>query len=261
MPNILIAGAASGIGKAFVRAYLQDPSNYIFAIDKSFQGSPASGPAISSEEIKEAYHKSVNCKSRGRLILLTLDITDADRINGQLLNVHDIDLVIHSAGVRGLEPTVPIAQSSDVAKAETIEVTTASTMLSTFNINAVGTFCVLRTLTPKLRHHHGKPAKVVVMGSRMGSIGHNRVGGGYAYRASKAALNAIVKSFAVDVPEAVWLVVHPGRVESGLVAVKEDGAITAEESVEDMMRLIEMAELGKGKSGIFKDRFGGEIVW
>lgn len=255
MPNILIAGAASGIGKAFVRHYLQNPENHIFAIDKSFQSPTSFGPAHA------AYHKDVVCESPERLLLYTLDITNADQISGELDRIQDLDLVIHSAGVRGLEPSVPTTQSADVASAETMEATTASTMASTFNINAIGTFLLLRALVPKLRHTKHYPAKVVVMGSRMGSIGHNTVGGGYAYRASKAALNAIVKSFAVDVPEAAWLVVHPGRVESGLVAVKEEGAVRAEDSVSDMVRLIEWLPHVEGENGTFVDRFGGEIVW
>jgi NAD(P)-dependent dehydrogenase (short-subunit alcohol dehydrogenase family) len=262
MPNILIAGAASGIGKAFVVHYLKEPGNHIFAIDKSFQNT--SSPTSSSEEVYEAYHKSVNCEFREHLLLYTLDITNADQDFGQLYNIQDLDLVIHCAGVRGLEPSVPITQSSDVATAETIAATTASTMASTFNINAIGTFLLLRTLISNFRHHdhNGIPPKVIVMGSRMGSIGYNTTGGGYAYRASKAALNAIVKSFAVDVPEVCWLLVHPGRVESGLVAVREEGAISAEESVRDMVGLIEMVDgEGKGGWGGFVDRFGGEIVW
>lgn len=260
MPNILIAGAASGIGKAFVRAYLQDPENHIFAIDKSFQSPTVFDPTSSSEEVCEAYHESVNCSSQDRLHIYTLDITNPSQMSSQLSNIHSLDLVIHSAGVRGLEPSIPITQSSDVVTAETMDITTASTMQNTFDINAIGSFLLFRALIPKLRHS-GNPAKVVVMGSRMGSIGHNTTGGAYAYRASKAALNAIVKSFAVDVPDAVWLVVHPGRVESGLVPVREEGAISAEESVEDMVGLIERFLVGMVESGSFVDRFGGEIVW
>jgi NAD(P)-dependent dehydrogenase (short-subunit alcohol dehydrogenase family) len=53
---------------------------------------------------------------------------------------------------------------------------------------------VIQTFLP----HLSPGAKVVVMSSRMGSIASNTTGGGYAYRASKAAVNAIVKSFSVD---------------------------------------------------------------
>ena len=129
--------------------------------------------------------------------------------------------------------------------------------METLHVNAIGTFLLLEAMMPQLRHD-GHP-KVIIMGSRMVSIGHNTTGGAYAYRASKAALNAIVKSFSGDVPEVVFVIVHPGQVESGLVSVKEDGPISAEESVSDMLKLIE--RLGKENSAKFMDRFGVEVPW
>lgn len=81
----------------------------------------------------------------------------------------------------------------------------------------------------------------------------------YAYRASKAALNAIIKSFAIDVPEVTFLLLHPGRVETGLVEWKEEGAVSAEESVRDCMLVIDGLE--SDESGTFTDRFGVIIPW
>lgn len=253
MPNILITGAASGLGKAFVTAYLKDARNSVFAVDKRFSSSTAQGIL----EAADAYRKDVGNDETNTLRMFTIDVRDETQIAAQLHDVEDLDLVIHCAGVRGLEPLVSVEKSENVAKAESVEVVTAETMTDTFQINTVGTFLLLRALLPKLRHGGG--AKVVVMGSRMGSMGSNTAGRGYAYRASKAGMNAVVKSFSIDVPEAIFAVVHPGRVESGLVAVKEDGAMSAEESVRDMLGLI--GRLGMEDSGRFFDRFGREVPW
>ena len=253
MPNILITGAASGLGKAFVTAYLRNPDNSVFAVDRSFSSSPAQDVL----EAADAYRKEVGNDESNTLHLSTIDVRDETGISMQLKDVKDLDLVIHSAGVRGLERTVSIKKSDDVAKAETVDVLTVEAMTETFHINAVGTFLLIRALLPKLRP--GGRSKVVIMGSRMGSMGSNTTGGGYAYRASKAAVNAIVKSFSIDVPNVVFTVVHPGRVESGLVDVKEDGAISAEESVSDLLRLI--GKFGREDSGKFFDRFGGLVPW
>ena len=253
MPNVLITGAASGLGKAFVTAYLKDARNSVFALDKSFSSSPAQDIL----EAADAYRKDVGNDETNTLRIFTINVRDEKQIVAQLRDVSDLDLVIHCAGVRGLEPLVSVERSEDVAQAEGVDVVTAETMMDTFQINTVGTFLLLRALLPKLRHGDG--AKVVVMGSRMGSMGSNTAGRGYAYRASKAGINAVVKSFSIDVPEIVFAVVHPGRVESGLVAVKEDGAISAEESVRDMLGLI--GKLGKEDSGRFFDRFGREVPW
>jgi NAD(P)-dependent dehydrogenase (short-subunit alcohol dehydrogenase family) len=84
-------------------------------------------------------------------------------------------------------------------------------------------------------------------------------GGAYAYRASKAACNAMVRSFAVDVPEVVFVLCHPGRVRTGLVGWVEEGAGSAEESVRGLVPLIE--GWGKEDSGRFYDRFGEVISW
>lgn len=253
MPNVLVSGAASGLGKAFVTAYLKQPDNSVLAVDRSFSSSPQQGIV----ETADAYRKDVGDEGTDRLRLFTVDVRDERQMTAQLRDVKDVDLVIHSAGVRGLEPSVVVGKSEDVAKAESVDVLTTETMMDTFQINAVGTFLLIRALLSQLRVGGG--AKVIVMGSRMGSMGSNVTGQGYAYRASKAAVNAIMKSFAIDVPDVVFVIVHPGRVESGLVAVKEDGAISAEESVKDVLGLI--GRLGKEDSGRFLDRFGAEVPW
>lgn len=252
--NILITGSYSGIGKAFVTAYVRDPKNRIIAIDKSF-------PSFSSPENKsltDKFLRDVGDASGRRVKIWPMDISDEMQV-AELSSIQALELVIHSAGVRGLVPSVPITQGSDVAKAETMDVMTVDTLQSTFNINTIGTFLLLRMLIPKLvASGHGK---VVIMGSRMGSIGYDSVGGGYAYRASKAALNAVVKSFSVDVPEVVFCIVHPGRVESNLVGegIREERAFSAEESVQDMQSTI--ARLAPTDSGSFMDRWGKEIQW
>ena len=93
----------------------------------------------------------------------------------------------------------------------------------------------------------------------MGSVAANVGGSGYAYRASKAALNAVLKSFSIDVPGVAWVLCHPGRVESGLVRYREEGAISAEESIQGLCPLID--GWGLDNSGKFYDRFGGTIEW
>ena len=253
MPNVLVSGAASGLGKAFVTAYLKTTDNCVLAVDRSFSSFPAQGVL----EAADAYRKDVGNDETNRLRLFTVDVRDERQIVTELCGVVDVDLVIHSAGVRGLEPSVMVKKSEDVAKAEIVDVVMTETMMNTFQINTVGTFLLIRALLPSLRAG-GRP-KVIIMGSRMGSMSSNTTGRGYAYRASKAAVNAVVKSFSIDVPEVVFAIVHPGRVESGLVAVKEDGAISAEESVKDMMGLI--GRLGEEDSGRFFDRFGAEVPW
>ncbi|RMZ90702.1 hypothetical protein DV736_g2074, partial [Chaetothyriales sp. CBS 134916] len=98
------------------------------------------------------------------------------------------------------------------------------------------------------------------MGSRMGSISSNVSGGSYAYRASKSALNAIVKSLVIDVAEVCFVIVHPGRVATALCnGVREDNAMEPEEVLPALVALVEGCTLAD--SGRYVDRFGQDIAW
>lgn len=246
MPTILITGAASGLGEAFLKVFISDPSNLILTLDR--------------------ISLPISYRASGRVIHREIDITsESDLTTWSSINLREraIDVMIHCAGVRGLVPEVEKDHPDDVSACETIEVMDSATMKRAFDINALGTFNLFRTILPSLtlaaRRSPDRPPKVVIMSSRMGSIASNTGGGAYAYRASKAALNAIVKSFSVDVPDVAWVLVHPGRVETKLVKCIEEGAISAEESIDDMMKLI--PNFAKGDSGKFYDRFGKEIPW
>lgn len=238
--RVLITGSANGIGAAFVEAYSQQQDVNVISVDLQ----PLSPARLNIQ------HFMVDMASE-------TSVQDfAKQLDGS------IDLVIHSAGVRGLVPAEEDRHPDNVEACEILAVMDCQTLEKTFQINAVGTFSLLKSILPNLRL--ALRSKVVVMSSRMGSVGNNQAGnraagGGYAYRASKAALNAIVRSFAVDEPSITFVLCHPGRVESKLVRCKEAGAISAQESVQSMLPLIDSWH--SRNSGKFYDRFGAPIEW
>ncbi|KAI4637938.1 hypothetical protein J4E83_000756 [Alternaria metachromatica] len=253
MPSetIIITGASSGLGLAFVQYYasLPTPTNIIAIDNRSFP-----------PQIAERYGAVIRSHQ--------IDITSAQKIQdlASTLESAPISLIIHCAGIRGLVPRIVAQQKQgdkNVAATETLEAMNHETMMKTFEINTWGTFNVLRAFLPQLRSaaaQSSKP-KVVILSSRMGSISANTAGGGYAYRASKAALNAVVKSLTIDVPDVQFLMLHPGRVETRLVEWKEEGAIGVEESVKDCMRVLEKMDEERWESGRLVDRFGVTIPW
>lgn len=268
LTNIFVSGSASGLGKAFVRAYaaqIHDNSSAFLSSDSVVYVLDRHPEPSSTSYLAQLLELSYDFEwINEHIVYIQADVTDTASLPDRLAGVKNIALVIHSAGVRGLVPSVPLKQYSDVAKAETMEVMDADTMRKTFEINSMGTFFLLRALLPALRQSadltEGSIPKVVVMGSRLGSIGHNtELGKAYAYRASKAALNAIVKAFSVDVPEVIWTIMHPGRVETGLVSIKEDDAMPVGQIVGELLPLIEGFQ--KQDSGRFVDRFGKDIPW
>ena len=87
-----------------------------------------------------------------------------------------------------------------------------------FAVNATGPALVAKHFLPLLRKD--RPSVFAALSARVGSIGDNRLGGWYGYRASKAALNMIVKTLAIELarthPHAACVALHPGTVATHL---------------------------------------------
>jgi NAD(P)-dependent dehydrogenase (short-subunit alcohol dehydrogenase family) len=89
-----------------------------------------------------------------------------------------------------------------------------------FALNAIGPALIMKHVLPRLPRS-GK-AVFATLSARVGSIGDNRLGGWYSYRASKAALNQLVRTAAVELarrsPDALCIALHPGTVATALSA-------------------------------------------
>jgi NAD(P)-dependent dehydrogenase (short-subunit alcohol dehydrogenase family) len=102
--------------------------------------------------------------------------------------------------------------------------------------------------------------KIVTLTSMLGSIALNRIGSLYAYRASKAAVNAMMKSMAIDLAKSHGIAataLHPGWVRTDLGGPNAD--IDVVTSVAGMRRVI--AALDTGNAGRFMVHDGSELPW
>jgi NAD(P)-dependent dehydrogenase (short-subunit alcohol dehydrogenase family) len=94
----------------------------------------------------------------------------------------------------------------------------AGALAQYFAVNAIGPALVAKHFLPLLPRT-GRSA-FAALSARVGSIGDNRLGGWYGYRASKVALNMLVKSLAIELartrPEAICVALHPGTVDTDL---------------------------------------------
>jgi NAD(P)-dependent dehydrogenase (short-subunit alcohol dehydrogenase family) len=138
----------------------------------------------------------------------------------------------------------------------------ADRLARTFAINATGPALVMKHLLPRLPGS-GK-AVFAALSARVGSIGDNRLGGWYGYRASKAALNQLVHCAAIELarraPEAICVALHPGTVATRLSApFASASGITPIEAARHLLGVID--RLGAKDSGGFYDWRGTPVPW
>lgn len=94
----------------------------------------------------------------------------------------------------------------------------AAAMERAFRLNAIGPALVARHILPLFRRN--ERGVFAALSARVGSIADNRVGGWHSYRASKAALNMLVRNFAIEMARThaqfVAVTLHPGTVDTAL---------------------------------------------
>jgi len=135
-------------------------------------------------------------------------------------------------------------------------------LLATFQVNTFGPALLLRYFCGLLDRQRGVLA---MLSAKVGSIGDNRLGGWYSYRASKAALNMLIKTAAIEVrrsqPNAVLLALHPGTVNSALSQPFRGAEIgrPAAVAAHDLLRVID--SLGPEASGSFHAYDGQPLPW
>jgi NAD(P)-dependent dehydrogenase (short-subunit alcohol dehydrogenase family) len=136
-----------------------------------------------------------------------------------------------------------------------------------YAVNAIGPALVVKhfheQLAPKDR------ALLAVLSARVGSIGDNRKGGWYGYRAAKAGLNMLLRCAAIEVarrrPQAVLVALHPGTVRSALTAPiigsgPEVEAVAPEAAARNLLAVLD-ALPAEGASGSFLAWDGQAIPW
>lgn len=137
-------------------------------------------------------------------------------------------------------------------------------MARAFAVNSIGPALLMKHFLPLL--DRDRPAVFATLSARVGSIGDNRLGGWYSYRASKAALNQLVRTAAIELrrmnPDAVCVVVHPGTVDTALSAPFAKAGLRVQSPEEAAARLLELlGRLGPADSGSFFDQAGQRIPW
>mmetsp|Transcript_24687 Transcript_24687/g.41737 ORF Transcript_24687/g.41737 Transcript_24687/m.41737 type:complete len:281 (+) Transcript_24687:39-881(+) len=200
-----------------------------------------------------------------------LDLTNQESIEnvcaqvGQLLQAEQqIRLLLNVAGVLRGPPGSPERSIKDISR---------SWLEKSLNVNFVGHCMVTQSLLPYLYQTTPDSSNgsseyncVCNISARVGSIGDNNLGGWYSYRTSKAALNMLTKTLALEVKRrgVTVLSLHPGTVDTDLSKpfqknVKKNQLQTPQEAVQKMLEVI--LGMKKEDTGGFFAYDGNRIEW
>ncbi|MFN3672918.1 MAG: SDR family NAD(P)-dependent oxidoreductase [Bosea sp. (in: a-proteobacteria)] len=140
----------------------------------------------------------------------------------------------------------------------------ADKMSRAFALNAIGPALLMKHVLPRLPRQ-GR-AVFATLSAKVGSIGDNRLGGWYSYRASKAALNQILRTAAIEArrshPEAICVALHPGTVDTGLSEPFARTGLSVQSPEEAAARLLSvLAALEPADTGSFFDYSGERLPW
>jgi NAD(P)-dependent dehydrogenase (short-subunit alcohol dehydrogenase family) len=225
----IVIGSSGGIGAAIERA-LTARGDHVVGLSRSQSGSEQAFDLTSEESIASAAHRLRDQAPFGSIYVCTG--------------------LLHDSLAR------PEKALRDISEAG---------MMRAFAVNAVGPALVAKHFAPLLP----KDGRCVfaALSARVGSISDNRLGGWYSYRASKAALNMIVKTLAIELarnrPHAVCVSLHPGTVDTGLSRpfqknVDASKLLSADLSATHLLRVV--AGLSPEQSGRCFAWDGGEIA-
>jgi len=185
-----------------------------------------------------------------------LNLLDEASIEEQAAELagQQFDLVICATGaltIAGVGPEKSIRQISPEA------------MAIQFAVNAIGPALVLKHFAPLLAT--SKRSAFALLSARVGSIGDNRLGGWISYRASKAALNQIIRTAAIEIarkrPEAVVVAIHPGTVNTSLSQPYAANNKSTEPVDAAALMLVTIDGLQSSDTGGFFAYDGSRIEW
>jgi NAD(P)-dependent dehydrogenase (short-subunit alcohol dehydrogenase family) len=217
MPKVLITGANRGLGLEFARQYKEAGWDVVATARESSAELDALGVEVEK-----------------------LEMSDLDAVERFGKRFNRLDLVIANAGTYGPR--------------EVRDAKAGRQWAETFVVNSIAPFLLAQSVLPAVKSARGK---LIAVSTKMGSIEDNTSGGFIAYRSSKSALNSAWRSLAVDNPDVVCAVLHPGWVQTRMGG--SSAPLEPQESIAGMRRVID--SLGPEQSGGFFAYDGAEVPW
>jgi len=231
MPTLLITGANRGLGLEFVKQYAADGWRVLACCR-----SPAEAVELNA----------IAASSAGLVTLHALDVSDLNAIDklAREISVKALDMVISNAGIYPDRGTG--FGNTDYAAWELA-----------FRVNTMATLKLAEAFVGHLERGDGKV--IAAVSSKMGSMADNTSGDHYLYRSSKAAVNMVIKSLAMDLVDRgiKAVVLHPGWVLTDMGG--PNALIDPTTSISGMRKVL--ARVTAEDSGRFISYDGSEVPW
>ncbi|MDP7035824.1 MAG: SDR family oxidoreductase [Planctomycetota bacterium] len=235
MKTTLITGTNRGIGLEMVRQYAANGWHVLATCRNPDR----------ADALQQIAHDS-----SGAVEIEPLDVTNPEEISalGNRWKDRTVDVLINNAGFYGDH------MGSEPMKIGKIDYPLWTRTLA---VNTLAPMAMVETFLESILR--SKEKKIVTLSSRMGSVGDNTSGGSYLYRSSKAAINAVTKSLAIDLSSQgiIAVVLHPGWVLTDMGG--PNATLSTEASVRNMLQVI--TKLEAQDNGRFLLHDGTELPW
>jgi NAD(P)-dependent dehydrogenase (short-subunit alcohol dehydrogenase family) len=202
-----------------------------------------------------AWSRSVSVVTGTKIRANHIDLRDEATIAAAARSLGEVDLAIVATG---------LLHDGDLKPEKSWNSLDPSFMVRAFEINTVGPALIAKHVLPLLPRD--RRAVFAALSARVGSIGDNRLGGWHSYRASKAALNQLIRCFSIELvakrPLAICVGLHPGTVDTHLskpyqAGLPKDKLFAPEQSARQLLQVID--GLTPAHSGRVYDWAGLEI--
>lgn len=246
--HVVVCGASRGIGLALTAQLLARADiAEVWAIARHANQAPG------LLELQAQYGQRLRC--------LDVDVCDEQALSAMAMHLRAAMPRLHL-----LLCTVGVLQDGAAKAEKGLSQISLEGLLATFQRNSFAPILLLKHLLPLLRGQHA--CTVAALSARVGSIGDNRLGGWYSYRASKAALNQLLHTASIELsrlnPNSCVLSLHPGTTDTELskpfqANVPADKLFTPSYSAERLLAQVELH--GPAQTGTFWGWDGQPIPW
>ena len=215
--SVAIFGSNGSLGNAFIKYYLNQANiKYVYS-----------------------FSRVTNTFNHPKVHHFFLDISDEKSISDiadVLPDDLNFDLILITSG---------FLHNEIIAPEKSVRFISQQNLLDYFNINAISPILIAKYFSKFLPKN--SPSIFAALSARVGSIGDNKLGGWYGYRASKAALNMFIKTLSIEfsfaLKQSIVIGLHPGTVDSNLSKpflsnYKKNSVFSPEESVSYLVKVL-----------------------